>query len=297
MANSQVVAIIGSTGVQGSGVLNSVLQTPHPVRALTRSPSKLPTNLNLTPIDTDISSPDSLEAGLKDAWALFVNTFSDYSKPEGTEAQLLRSIIDAAANAGVEYLILSTLPSGMPARAYVEKSQAMEYAKEMSKTTNLKPIFVQMGWYMSGFSGYMKPAINETDGHAEFVWSTVDKDTLFPLVSAYTDLGPVVKAIPENPAKWVNVEIPVVGDVLTIPQVAKTYTEVTGHPACALFVDHVPQEQIPQWTERHRGYKEVGYFPKYNRRAQDIPNLARELYPGMLTFEQWLKSTKCNAKE
>ena len=109
-----------------------------------------------------------------------------------------------------------------------------------------------------------------------------------PLVSATTDLGPVVRAILECPDDWVNAEIPIVGDVLTIPQVAEIYTKVTGRPARAVFVDHVPQESIPQWIERHKGYKEVGYFPKYVGRENELPILARKLYPKMKTFEEWL---------
>lgn len=147
---TQPIAIIGSTGVQGSGVLNSLLTTPHPVRALTRSAAKLEERVKnhptLSVIDTDITDPASLKAALTGAWALFVNTFSDYSKPEGTEEALLKSIILAAAQSGVQYLVLSTLPAGMPARAYIEKAKAMEYAREVSRTSTLKPIFVEVSW-------------------------------------------------------------------------------------------------------------------------------------------------------
>ena len=35
-----------------------------------------------------------------------------------------------------------------------------------------------MGWYMTGFSGYMKPVVNPTDGVIEFRWSTITEHTL-----------------------------------------------------------------------------------------------------------------------
>lgn len=147
-AASQTVAIIGSTGTQGSSVLHSLLDTPHPIRALTRSGAKLQPLVDAHPTlhvqNTDIGDVASLKDGLRGAWALFVNTFSDYSKPEGTEEALLKSIIDAAAESGVEYLILSALPEGMPARAYEEKSRAMKYTRIISKRTSLRPIFVQV---------------------------------------------------------------------------------------------------------------------------------------------------------
>ncbi|TCD66608.1 hypothetical protein EIP91_001117 [Steccherinum ochraceum] len=294
----QPIAIIGVTGNQGSSVLDSLLTTPHPIRALTGNPSKLShyRQSTLHVQTTDITSPAQVNAGLKGVWALFVNTLSDYSKPEGTEEALLKSIIDSAVECGVQYLVLSALPAGMPARAYIAKSNAMEYAKQISEKSDLKPIFVQMGWYMSGFSGYMKPIVNPEDGVVEFRWSTIDDKTYFPLVSALTDLGPVVKAILENPEQWINVEIPVVGDVLTIPQVAEVYSRVTGQPARAVFLDHVPQEAIPQWISRHKGYKEAGYFPKYVGRETEISDLARKLNPQMKTFEQWLRDTDFDAR-
>lgn len=112
---------------------------------------------------------------------------------------------------------------------------------------------------------------------------------IVPLVSANTDLGSVVRAVLEDPDQWINAEIPIVGDVLTIPQVAETYMKVTGRVARAVFVDHVPQESMPQWIERHKGYKEVGYFPKYVGREDEIPLFARKLYNKMKTFEKWLQ--------
>lgn len=112
---------------------------------------------------------------------------------------------------------------------------------------------------------------------------------IVPLVSANTDLGPVVRAILEDPDQWINAEIPIVGDFLTIPQVAETYTKVTGKAARAVFVGHVPQESMPQWIERHKGYKEVGYYPKYVGREHELPLFARKLHNKMKTFEEWLQ--------
>ena len=106
-----------------------------------------------------------------------------------------------------------------------------------------------------------------------------------------TDLGPVVRAILDNPAEWADAEVPVVGEVLTIPQVARIYSEVTGKPARAVFVDHVPQESIPQWVARHSAYRDTGYFPKYVGRESEIPTLARKLVPEMKSIAEWLKES------
>lgn len=128
-------------------MLNALLQTAHPVYALTRTPAKLAsrTEPTLTVVETDTTDPGALSFGLLGAWALFVNTRSDYAAPAGTEERVLRGIVDAAAEAQVQYVVLSVLPEGVPARAYVEKARAMRYAREVAARTALKPIFVQVG--------------------------------------------------------------------------------------------------------------------------------------------------------
>ncbi|GJF00695.1 NAD(P)-binding protein [Phanerochaete sordida] len=294
LAASQPIAVIGATGTQGLAVLTALLATAHPVRALTRSPHKLAglaaAHANLAVVETDIGDPGSLSFGFLGAWALFVNTRSDYALPAGSEEALLRGIVDAARESEVRWLVMSVLPEGVPARAYEEKARAMRYAREVAVKGRIEPIFVQMGWYMSGFSGYMKPVVHSVDGVTEFRWSTITPDTLFPLVDS-ADLGLVVRAILDSPEEWADVEVPVVGDVLTIPQVARIYSEVTGQPARAVFVDHVPQESIPQWVARHSAYRDAGYFPKYVGRESEIPTLARKLVPEMKSFAEWLKQS------
>lgn len=45
-----------------------------------------------------------------------------------------------------------------------------------------------MGWYMTGFSSYMKPVVNPADGFTEFRWSTINEGTLcmpLPFCASY----------------------------------------------------------------------------------------------------------------
>ena len=133
-----------ATGKQGLPVLNAMLlQT---TLSLTRSISlsKQRTEPNLTTIEANVTDPNCLNFGLAGVCALFVDTLSDYSQPEGTEERLLNSFIDVAAQSNAEYIVLSVLPEGMPARAYIEKSKAIAYARQVAKNSNLKPIFVQV---------------------------------------------------------------------------------------------------------------------------------------------------------
>lgn len=144
---SKVVAIIGATGVQGNSVLKSLLDS-YTIRAFTRSPEKLKdiTHPNLTIAKVDISDVAAVKANLAGVWAVFLNTVSDNSKPEGTEQKQAEGVIDAAAEAGVEWLIFSSCPEGMPARVWREKANAMAYAREVAKRPGaiLKNVFVEV---------------------------------------------------------------------------------------------------------------------------------------------------------
>ena len=147
---TRTVAVIGSTGNQGSTVIRSLLDTSYSIVALTRSTSKLEPLIvahpQLSAVQADIMDATSLQGVLRGVYALFMNTFSDYTKPDGTEEALLRSIVDTAVQSGVQYLIMSVLPEGMPARAYIAKSRAMNYAREVTTGTSTKPIFVQVSF-------------------------------------------------------------------------------------------------------------------------------------------------------
>ena len=141
---SKIVAVFGSTGAQGFGVVESILET-YQVRAFTRSPEKLKhlAHPNLTVIQLDLGDSATLAAALKGVWAFFVNTFSDDSQPEGAEEQLGKSIVDAAAEGGVEWLIYSGCEH-TPYRAFKEKANVVEYARTVARKSGFKCIFPEV---------------------------------------------------------------------------------------------------------------------------------------------------------
>ena len=195
----KVVSVYGATGQQGLCVVKSLLDT-YKVRALTRSPEKLKdlAHPNLTVIQVDIDDRATLTAAFQGSWAVFANTFSDYSKPEGTETKLGNRIVDAAVEAGAEWFVWSGCAEGVALQAWEEKAATMQYAREVAKKTGLKNVFVQVcsrdlcwsggscgadsadlvqvGAYMSNFYG-LKPEWNAEDNVVEFKYVEVDDKT------------------------------------------------------------------------------------------------------------------------
>lgn len=111
-----------------------------------------------------------------------------------------------------------------------------------------------------------------------------------PLVDTATDTGPLVKGILQNPEEWSDEEIPVVGDPLTIPQVAEIYSKVYNVPTKVTFLETSPLvEKVPGIRDIMEGVKFPGYYPAYFGREHELTVKARKLNPNLTTFEQWLR--------
>ncbi|BGP41366.1 hypothetical protein JCM10450v2_005408 [Rhodotorula kratochvilovae] len=144
--SSQIIAVVGATGNQGSGVVSAVLSsTPFPVRALTTDPSSDHAKAllakhqdavdagKLTLVQADLNDVDSLKKAVEGAQAVFGMT-----TPTAEEVQQGRNLVDAVKAAGVQHFIWSGLPSvgklsggKFPGIFYFETKAVVEaYAKE-----------------------------------------------------------------------------------------------------------------------------------------------------------------------
>lgn len=115
----RIIAIVGATGNQGGSVARSLLQNPSfKVRAITRNSSSeasraLASSGAEVVQGNGFNSEEMLRA-FNGAWGLFVNLNSDdkiWSSPDGpTEFDLGKTIVDAAAQAGVQHFVFSSGP-------------------------------------------------------------------------------------------------------------------------------------------------------------------------------------------
>lgn len=115
----RIIAIVGATGNQGGSVARSLLQNPSfKVRAITRNSSSeasraLASSGAEVVQGNGFNSEEMLRA-FNGAWGLFVNLNSDdkiWNSPDGpTEFDLGKTIVDAAAQAGVQHFVFSSGP-------------------------------------------------------------------------------------------------------------------------------------------------------------------------------------------
>lgn len=136
----KLIAVLGSTGNQGRGVIKALLDAPHhfDVRAITRDPDgPAARNLlalvghhgRLTLTRGDVYDCKSLAEAFEGSYGVFAMTQSFvagtmYHKEEDLRRELEagRNIVDAAEKTGVKHFIFSSLPN-------IEKASNRRYSK------------------------------------------------------------------------------------------------------------------------------------------------------------------------
>jgi len=116
MSERKIIAVVGATGAQGSGLVRAILDDPSggfAARALTRNPGSARATelaaLGAELVRADLDDPASLERAFAGAWGAFcVTNFWEHFSPEKEQAQA-RAMAAAAKRAGLKHVIWSTL--------------------------------------------------------------------------------------------------------------------------------------------------------------------------------------------
>src|ERR1700745_2678590 len=107
-SNKKLIAVIGATGQQGSGVVRALQASDQfKVRALSRNPDKH-RELADEVVEADLNRPETLNAALEGAHGVFLVT--NYREAGADELKQATAVVRAAKDAGVEHFIWSTLP-------------------------------------------------------------------------------------------------------------------------------------------------------------------------------------------
>jgi hypothetical protein len=170
-----------------------------------------------------------------------------------------------------------------------QKAQIRDYIIE--KHPNLKSIFVEPGFYMQNWTTITKVSKLD-DGTVVFSLPMTQKGKLTMI--DIDDLGFIVRAILENPEKFVGEVICVSGDELSFEDISKTFTKVTGIPAVSKTLSDEEYRTAVSWLPKTAQddllamfelYEKYGLYGKNKdwREGQKIAKLN--------TFEQWLKKS------
>ncbi|KAA8916611.1 hypothetical protein TRICI_001237 [Trichomonascus ciferrii] len=269
-----VLAVIGATGHQGGSVVDFVLNDPelsktHKIMALTRDPSK-PAAKKLAErgaevVKCDLEDSHQLKKVLDGADIMYAMTAMAAGGP--SELEVGKRLADAAHDAGIKHLIYSTLPNASKISNgkykvphFDDKAATEDYIRQ----SQVPHTFFCPGFFMENFLTMMAP---QPKGDGTYVVQGRAKpETKIPMISATVDTGNYVGAILANPDKYLGTVVVGSCGCLSMDEVVKTMSEVTGKTVTyeqiskEEYLPSLPKEFREDLINMFAYYDEFGFF-------------------------------------
>lgn len=282
MSGDKVILVTGAAGQQGGAVARHLLAKGWHVRALTRDPNK-PAAQALAQSGAEVVVGDNedaaaLAAAAKGAYGVFsVQNF--WMAGVGAEGEVRQGklIADVAQKAGVQHFVYTSVGgaernTGIP---HFESKWAIE---QYIHSLGLPATVVRPVAFMDNYN-WSRPAIL----NGTFIGFGLRPDKSLQIIAA-NDIGGFAALVFEKPAEFIGKALEIAGDELTESQIAETFSSVIGRPVQLTQPAFDPnQPPDPEAIKMGMWFNTSGY-------QADIPAL-RKLYPGLMSFETWLRKT------
>ncbi|AKU99603.1 hypothetical protein AKJ09_06267 [Labilithrix luteola] len=287
-----ITLVTGATGAQGGSVARRLLASRQKVRALTRRANSragcLLREQGAEVIAGDLADVGALARAMNGCRRVFgVTSFWEHF---GTETVHGKNLVDAAREAHVEHLVLSTLPSSrrlsggtISVPHFESKAEIEQYARASDVPTT----FTHLAFYFENFLDYFVP---EPDEHGLLHFGFPQGDT--PLAGlAVEEAGAVVEALFRERGRFLGKVVGVVSEELRGDQYAYLLGQALGRE---VRYDHIPAEVYAELP--FPGADDLAAMFDLNRRfvltrADDIA-LTRSLHPTMATFSTWARAQR-----
>lgn len=272
---NKLIVVVGATGRQGQSVIKSLINKDYNIRALVRNPKKINNLLNESNVEIfkgDLRSKDSLRNLCSNAYGLFFAlAFSKDSIDFG------KILLDVAKESNLEHIIYSSV-GGADRYSKVDhfcyKKEIEEYLRKLGKPyTILRP------------AGYMDEFANPKS--VKFITGLLKlylpESKKFQLISIQ-DIGFFAKIAFDSPSKYIDKEIEIAGDELTLNEVFEKIEKVKNIIMSPMKIPRFVKLILPKIM------KQMFVFYAEDGWNADIKSLQKE-NPELLSFEDWLKTT------
>jgi uncharacterized protein YbjT (DUF2867 family) len=306
MSDRRVIAVVGATGAQGSGLVRAILSDPtgrFAVRALTRNPGS-PKAGELAKhgaevVAADIDDPASLERAFAGAWGAYCVTFFwDHFSPDKERAQA-RNMAVAARNTGIEHVIWSTLEDTrrwvplsddrMPTLMGSYKVPHFDAKGESDRIfseAGVPTTFLLTSFYWDNlihFGMGPKPA-----GDGTLAFTLPMGSAKLPGIAA-DDIGACAHGIFKRNGDLIGRTVGIAGEFLTGDEMASALGRALG-----TAVRYNAVEPAVYRSLGFPGAEDLGNMFQFKRDFEDVfcgardLALSRSLNPGLQTFDRWL---------
>jgi uncharacterized protein YbjT (DUF2867 family) len=270
------ITVIGSTGQQGSAVIDALLEKRVPVRAVTRNPNgdkaRALDERGVEVVYADLEDVDSVRAAFDGAAAAFAMTTHDGLDGPKREVAHGRVIAAAAADAGLQFLVYSSVGgvergSGVP--HFESKRRVEEVLLEAVPVTFVRPTF---------FMETLRLMIRR-DGARVIIGMPLAGDVGLQMISV-RDIGRAAAALllMGDPAV---APVEIAGDELTGEQIAVRIAHRLGSPATYV---QLPLDVLGDDEDLKMMFGWLARLPAYQA---DFAR-TRELVGGVEDLSRWL---------
>jgi len=285
----KTIVVIGATGSQGSGVVNTLVdEGSFNVRATTRNPEKY-SGKALEAVYADLNDLQSLKDAFKDAYGVFVVTDFWAGADEITQG---KNAVEAAKAVGVQHFVWSTLPDvesisngEFDVPHFTNKSKV----DDVVKNAGFKyATFVEAPFYFQNLIGRLAP-MEKQDGTTGWTFP-LDPTKKVIHWSDINDMGKVVTGAFLKPEKAGN------GNYLPLATELNSFNDVLDaykrHGKEYSFTQ-VPGEVFSTFFEGAEEMNEMfGFWEKYTYMGPDSASkidLAKEIATSKyVSFDEWL---------
>jgi uncharacterized protein YbjT (DUF2867 family) len=308
MAN-RVITVCGATGAQGGGLARALLADPasgFTVRAVTRKPDsdagRALAKAGAEVVAADLDDPASVQRAMDGAWGAFcVTNFWEHFSPVKELAQA-GAMADAAAKAGVQHVIWSTLEDTRTFFAADGKRMPVLMGKynvphfdakgeaNALFTSKVPTTLLYTSFYWDNLIHFGMGPKKGPDGTLAFTLPMADKRLAG---IAAEDIGKCAFGIFREGAVHVGKSVGIAGEHLTGAQMAAELTKVLGQ---AVRYNAVTPEQyrgfgFPGAEDLGNMFQFYAEFETAFMKARPV-ELARRLNPELQTFAAFLARNK-----
>jgi uncharacterized protein YbjT (DUF2867 family) len=306
---AKTIAVVGSTGAQGGGLVRAILADKNggfAVRAITRDPNKDKAKAlaaaGAEVVSADLDNVESLKKAFAGAHGVFgITNFWEHFSAEKEKAQA-KNIAEAAKAAGVKHVIWSTLEDTRKFMSADDKR--MPILQEKYRV----PHFDAKGEANAYFAGvpstmlitsfywdnlYMFGLAPKKDESGQYAWAfPLGKEKLAGISAE--DIGKCAYGIFKAGQPYIGKTVGIAGEFLTVEQMSQTLSKNLG--LGPVKYNAVEPDVYRSWG--FPGADEMGNMFQADRdfAAQMMANRnldeARRLNPALQTFDQFVNANK-----
>jgi uncharacterized protein YbjT (DUF2867 family) len=313
MADKKIIAVTGSTGSQGGGLVRAILADPSggfAARAVTRDPAKDKAkelaSAGAEVVKGDLDDVESLKKAFAGAHGVYaVTNFWEHFSGE-KEIQQAKNIAEAAKAAGVKHVIWSTLEDTRKLMSSDDKRMPILQGKYRvphfdakadanAAFAGLPTTFLVTSFYWDNL--YLFGLAPKKDDKGTYSWTFPMGNAKLPGIAA-EDIGKTAYGIFKGGQQYIGKTVGIAGESLSFQEMSQKIEKGLGISPVqfnAVDADVFRGFGFPGADEYGNMFQTYRDFEKEVNGARSIDE-TRKLNPQLQSFDQWLSKNADKVK-